>query len=586
MFTAGQSSYVGKLPYCGKCGRHHTDACPPTCHNYGRAGHKVKDRRAPLRPASQRGPGSRGGQRSDVTCFGCGKKGHYKNKCPNNGSQGRGNQIRVNQQNPQNNQRQNQGNLKGNNQASTSTQGGRKAPSRVYSLCAEAAVKGNNVVNGTFLISNVYASVLVDIGAVSRALCPHAFKLGSFDVIVGMDWIAEHRAEVVCYEKYIRVPYGNDMLSVQGEKSRVKNEYRLEVISSIRTQGYIDKGCQVFLVQMMKKEETVASEKRIEDVPVVRDFPEVFPEDFPGLPPTRQVEFHIELIPGAAPVARAPYRLAPAEMKELAEQLKELSDKGFIRPSSSPWGAPILFVKKKDGSFRMCIDYRELNKLTVKNHYPLPRIDDLFDQLQGSSIYSKIDLRSGYHQLRVREEDIPKTAFRTRYGHYEFQVMPFGLTNAPAVFMDLMNRVCKPYLDKFVIVFIDDILIYSRDEKEHEGHLKTILELLKKEELYAKFSKCEFWIPTEKFLGNKVIDSVKDRKFDWGEEQETAFQLLKQMLCAAHILALPEGSDDFMVMVYDDIHKGSWVLVLNAKDEGYCIRFQTTKDLREELHHS
>ncbi|GJV85753.1 putative reverse transcriptase domain-containing protein [Tanacetum coccineum] len=232
--------------------------------------------------------------------------------------------------------------------------------------------------------------------------------------------MAEHRAEVVCYEKYIRVPYRNDMLIIQGERSGIKSESRLEVISSIRTQKYIDQGCQVFLIQMMKEEKTKISERRIEDVPVVRDFPEVFPEDLPGLPPTRQVEFHIELIPGAAPVARAPYRLTPAEMKELAEQLKELSDKGFIRPSSSPWGAPILFVKKKDGSFRMCIDYRELNKLTVKNRYPLPRIDDLFDQLQGSSIYSKIDLRSGYHQLRVREEDIPKTAFRTRYGHYEF----------------------------------------------------------------------------------------------------------------------------------------------------------------------
>ncbi|GJS57783.1 putative reverse transcriptase domain-containing protein [Tanacetum coccineum] len=193
-------------------------------------------------------------------------------------------------------------------------------------------------------------------------------------------------------------------------------------------------------------------------------------------------------------------------MKELAEQLKELSNKDFIRPSSSLWGAPILFVKKKDGSFRMCIDYSELNKLTVKNRYPLPRIDDLFDQLQGSSIYSKFDLRSGYHQLRVREEDIPKTAFRTRYEHYEFRVMPFGLTNAPAVFMDLMNHVCKPYLDKFVIVFIDDILIYSYNEKENEEHLKTILELLKKEELYAKFSKCEFWINTVKFHGH-VIDS-------------------------------------------------------------------------------
>ncbi|GJR41768.1 putative reverse transcriptase domain-containing protein [Tanacetum coccineum] len=402
-----------------------------------------------------------------------------------------------------------------------------------------------------------------------------------------MDWMAEHRAEVVCYEKYIRVPYGNDMLIIQGERSGVKNESRLELISSIKTQGYIDKGCQVFLVQMIKKEETVASGKRIEDVPVVRDFSEVFPEELPGLPPTRQVEFHIELIPGAAPVARAPYRLAPAEMKELAEQLKELSDKGFIRPSSSPWGAPILFVKKKDGSFRMCIDYRELNKLTVKNRYPLPRIDDLFDQLQGSSIYSKIDLRSGYHQLRVREEDIPKTAFRTRYGHYEFRVMPFGLTNAPAVFMDLMNRVCKPYLDKFVIVFIDDILIYSRNEKEHEEHLKTILELAgKKEELHWASPTT----PSEirQFLGlagyyrrfiegfSKIAKPMteltqKNQKFDWGEEQEEAFQLLKQKLCVAPILALPEGSNDFVVYCDASIKGLGTVLMQRMKVIAYAL---------------
>nr|GEW76803.1 putative reverse transcriptase domain-containing protein [Tanacetum cinerariifolium] len=222
----------------------------------------------------------------------------------------------------------------------------------------------------------------------------------------------------------------------------------------------------------------------------------------PGLTRTNMVEFQIDLIPGAAHVARAPYRLAPSEMKELSDQLQELSDKGFIRPSSSPWGAPVLFVKKKDGSFRMCIDYQELNKLAVKNRYPLLRIDDLFDQLQGSSIYSKIDLRLGYNQLRVREADIPKTAFRTQYGHYEFWVMPFRMTIAPAVFIDLMNRVCKPYSDKFIIFFIDDILIYSKDEKEHEEHLKAILELLKKEELYAKFSKCEFWIPKVQFLGH------------------------------------------------------------------------------------
>nr|GFA32021.1 reverse transcriptase domain-containing protein [Tanacetum cinerariifolium] len=282
--------------------------------------------------------------------------------------------------------------------------------------------------------------------------------------------------------------------------------------------------------------------------------------DLPGIPPTRQVEFQIDLIPGAAPVARAPYRLALSEMKELAEQLQELTDKGFIRPSSSPWGAPVLFVMKKDGSFWVCIDYRELNKLIVKNRYPLPRIDDLFDQLQGSSVYLNIDLRSGYHQLRVQEEDIPKTTFRTRHGHYEFQVMPFGLTNAPAVFMDLMNRVCKPYLDKFLIVFINDILIYSKSKKEHEGHLRQILNLLKKEELYVKFSKCEFWISRVQFLGHvidcrgfsKIAKSMtkltqKDVKFDWGDKQEAAFQHIKQKLCSVPILVLPKGSKDFVV---------------------------------------
>ncbi|GKC15248.1 putative reverse transcriptase domain-containing protein [Tanacetum coccineum] len=274
---------------------------------------------------------------------------------------------------------------------------------------------------------------------------------------------------------------GSETLTVHGEGSNQGNETRLNIISCTKTQKYLLKGHHVFLAHVTTKEtEDKSGEKRLEDVPIVQDFPKVFPEELSGLPPTRQVEFQIDLMPGVAP--------------------------GFIRPSSSPWGAPVLFVKKKDGSFRMCIDYQELNKLTVKNRYPLPRIDDLFDQLQGSSVYSKIDLRSGYHQLRVREEDIPKTAFKTRYGHYEFQVMPFGLTNAPAVFMDLMNRVCKPYLDKFVIVFIDDILIYSKNKKEHEEHLKAILELLKKEELYAKFSKCEFWIPKVQFLGH-VIDS-------------------------------------------------------------------------------
>ncbi|GKB15465.1 putative nucleotidyltransferase, ribonuclease H [Tanacetum coccineum] len=191
-------------------------------------------------------------------------------------------------------------------------------------------------------------------------------------------------------------------------------------------------------------------------------------------------------------------------MQELSEQLQELQDKGFIRLSHLPEGAPVFFVKKKDGSFRMCVDYRELNKLTIKNRYPLPRIDDLFDQLLGARYFSKIDLRSGYHQLRVHDDDISKTAFKTRYRYFEFTVMPFGLTNAPAVFMDLMNRVCKPYLDKFVIVFIDEILIYSKTKEDHENHFRLMLDLVRKDKLYAKFSKCEFWLQEVHFLGHVV----------------------------------------------------------------------------------
>ncbi|GJZ02415.1 putative reverse transcriptase domain-containing protein [Tanacetum coccineum] len=284
-----------------------------------------------------------------------------------------------------------------------------------------------------------------------------------------------------------------------------------------------------------------------------------------GLPPLREIEFRIELIPGAVLITKSPYRLAPSELEELLGQLKELQDKGFIRPSSSPWGALILFMKKKDGSFRM-----------------------------WSQFFLKIDLRSRYHQLRVREDDIPKTAFRTRYGHFKFTIMPFGLTNAPAIFMDLINRVCRPYLDKFVIVFIDDILIYSKTQEEHVEYLRLVLGLLKKEKLYAKFSKCEFWLRGVQFLGHVIngnqihvdssmIEAVKNWKaprtptekvktFDWGEEQELAFQTLKDKLCNAPVLALLDELEDF-VIYYDAFGIGlGCVLMQRGKVITYASR--------------
>ncbi|GKC91501.1 putative nucleotidyltransferase, ribonuclease H, partial [Tanacetum coccineum] len=385
---------------------------------------------------------------------------------------------------------------------------------------------------------------------------------GSFDVIVGMDWLSKRKFVIVCHEKVVRIPLeGDEILRVHGERT-------LGAAKALMN-AKID-------------------EPRISDIPVVRDLTDVFSEDLLRLPPQRQVEFRIDLVPRATPVT-----------------------------NHSPWGAPVLFVKKKDGSFRMCIDYRELNKITIKNRYPLPRIDDLFDQLQGACYFSKIDLRSGYHQLRVHEDDIPKTAFRTRYGHFEFTVMPFGLTNAPAVFMDLMNRVCKPYLDKFVIVFIDDILIYSKTKEEHEVHLKLVLELLRKEKLYAKFSKCEFWLQEVHFLGHVVnqsgihvdpskIEAVKNwkapttpsevrsflglagyyrrfianfskiakpltsltqknQKYEWGEKEEEAFQTLKNNLCDAPILSLPDGIEDFVVY-YDASNQGLGCVLIQREN--------------------
>nr|GFB77228.1 reverse transcriptase domain-containing protein [Tanacetum cinerariifolium] len=336
--------------------------------------------------------------------------------------------------------------------------------------------------------------------------------------------VEEDEDEEFC-PRSVRIPLKNKALIIEGDK----NQSRLKIISCIKARKYIKNGCEQFLAQVT---ETMSKEKRVEDVPVIRDFPEVFPEDLPGLPPPRQVEFRIDLIPGATPVARAPYHLAPSELKELSEQPKELYEKGFIRPSSSPWGAPVLFVKKKDGLFRMCIDYQELNKLTIKNKYPLPRIDDLFDQLQGSSVYSKIDLRSGYHQLRIREEDIPIIAFRTRYGHYEFQVMPFGLTNAPAVFMDLMNR----HVIDSSEIHVDPAKIEAIKSWAAPTTPTEVRQFLGLAGYYRRFIK-EFSLIAKPLT--KLTQ--KNKPFIWGNDEEKAFQMLKQKLCCAPILSLPEG---------------------------------------------
>nr|GEU56218.1 putative reverse transcriptase domain-containing protein [Tanacetum cinerariifolium] len=444
-YTAGNNErrvYNGTLPLCKKYKFHHEGPCTVRCRKCNNVGHLTRDCKAINSTTST--------QRDQVvnqrvvTCYECGRKGHYRNDFPKLRDQNRRNKNWIGE-----------------------TRG------KTYVLGGGDANPDSNVITGMFLLNNHYASVLFDSGvdrsfvsttfstlldiipntldviyAVELAdgrifepntvlrgctlgLLAHPFnidlmpvELGSFDVIIGMDWLANHHTVIVCDGMIVRISYGEEVLIVQGRKPKTSGRR-----SDLRM-------CRLY-----------------------RTFQRS------GLPPTRQVEFKIDFVPCATLVARAPYRLAPSELQELSTQLQELYEKGFIRSSSSPWGSPVLVVKKKDGYFQMCIVYRELNKLTVKNGYPFLRIDDLFDQLQGSSVYSKIDLRSGYNQLRVRDEDILKTAFRTRYGHYEFQVMLFRLINAPAVFKDLMNRVCKPYLDKFMIIFIDDILIYCKSKE-------------------------------------------------------------------------------------------------------------------------
>ncbi|GJP38862.1 hypothetical protein CLOM_g23274, partial [Closterium sp. NIES-68] len=238
---------------------------------------------------------------------------------------------------------------------------------------------------------------------------------------------------------------------------------------------------------------------------LLKEFQDILPDDLPNeLPPYRTHQHEIVEEPGSKPTFRAPYRLSPTELTDMKKQIEYLLAKGLIRPSTSPYGAPVLFTPKPDGSLRMCIDYRALNKQTIKNKYPIPRIDDLLDQLRGATVFSKLDLRSGYWQIRMADNSIHKTAFRTRYGSYEYLVMPFGLTNAPATFQAEMNHILRPLLDECVVVYLDDILIYSRDMKQHVEHLRRVFEILRRERFYVKLSKSEFALEKVQFLGHLV----------------------------------------------------------------------------------
>jgi hypothetical protein len=300
--------------------------------------------------------------------------------------------------------------------------------------------------------------------------------LESVDIILGTDWLSRHHV----------------VIDVAARAIEIHSPICGEITLYLPNQGCTH-SCALTEV-----------ESTVEKIPVVCEYPDVFPDELPGMLPDRDIEFAIELQLGTAPISKRPYRMPPAELAELKKKLQELLDKGFICPSTSPWGCLALFVKKKDENLRLCVDYRPLNAVTIKNKYSLPRIDVLFDQLVGAKVFSKIDLRSGYHQIKIRASDIPKTAFSTRYELYEYLVMSFGLTNAPAYFMYLMNSVFMPELDKFVVVFIYDILVYSKNEDDHTKHLHIVLQRLRDHRLYAKLSKCDFWLREIKFLGHTI----------------------------------------------------------------------------------
>jgi hypothetical protein len=435
-------------------------------------------------------------------CFTCGNVGHYAKNCPRNQQR----QMPAPSQD------------KGRKQKVQVRQG------KLNFTTLEELPEGAPIMTGTFSVFNQPALILFDSGAShsfisqkfsAKCQLPFCHAKGSFmittpggktvtnqlirsvpiqlgshiikttllvlglesvDIILGTNWMTLHQVVLDVASRIVEV------------NSPICGSFTLFLPSQDYTQS-----CAFAMTELPLKK-----------IPVVCEYADVFPDELPGMPPDWDIEFAIELQPGTTHISKRPYRMPPAELAELKKQLQGLLDMGFIHPSTSPWGCPALFVKKKDESLRLCIVYRPLNAVTIKNKYPLPRIDVLFDQLVGAKVFSKIDLRSGYHQIKIWGSDIPKTAFSTRYELYEFLVMSFGMMNAPAYFMYLMNSIFMPELDKFVVVFIDDTLVYSKNKEEHAGHLHVVLQRLREHHLYAKLSKCDFWLKEIKFLGHTI----------------------------------------------------------------------------------
>jgi hypothetical protein len=439
-----------------------------------------------------------------------------------------------------------------------------------------------------------YIVCVISIGGLTESVELAIIPLVGYDVILGTPWLQRHNPSINWISYSISVNSNGKQCELP--LANITDTPVVELVSALQFKREVQHGEELYLALVQSLAEHSNDSKAAinsDASTIINEFKEVFPEELPsGLPPSRDIDHRIELVPGQQPPSRPTYRMSQPEMDELKKQLTELMDKGYIQESKSPYGAPVLFVKKKDGSMRMCVDYRALNKITIKNKYPLPRIDELLDRLLGAKYFSKIDLRAGYWQVRIADQDVHKTAFRTRYGHYEFLVMPFGLTNAPATFMHLMQQTLRKFLDDFVIVFIDDILIYSKTLEDHYKHLRLVLQVLRDKQLYAKLSKCDFFQSEIGFLGHVInqygikmepskVDAVqkwpvpknvhelrsflglagyyrrfvkdfsmiaspltlllhKDTKYEWGAGQEQSYTELKQAVSTAPILIIPD----------------------------------------------